>query len=93
LFYAGTTIVHITTPLQKISKAEFMARVTFQKLEAVLGKERIKKYKDMDGNGQIDMADIWTAMDTDLSGDISVRFSSLAPVACNAQYLAPASGR
>jgi hypothetical protein len=84
--------MHITAPIQKISKAEFTARLTFQKLEAVLGKERIKKFKDMNGDGQIDMADVWTTLDTDLSGDISVRLFSLAPLACNAQSSAPASG-
>jgi len=54
----------------KLSKAEFTNKLDPAKLNQIVP-NFLANFKDEDGDGDIDMDDVWLALDTDRSGDLS----------------------
>lgn len=56
----------------KVSKAEFKASMTWTKFKDVLGPMYMERFIDMDGDGDVDMDDIWLQLDTNKDGSLSM---------------------
>eukprot|EP00040_Diaphanoeca_grandis_P037450 m.244079 g.244079 ORF g.244079 m.244079 type:complete len:261 (-) comp33822_c0_seq1:4953-5735(-) len=56
-----------------IDRETFKSKLTWQILEDILGQERMKsRFTDLDGDGKVDMDDVWLQLDTNADSTITV---------------------
>jgi len=57
---------------KKVSKAEFKSKLDWGKFKAILGETYMERFQDLDGDGDVDMDDIWIQLDTNGDGQLTI---------------------
>ena len=56
----------------KVSKADFKAKCTWDAFKNILGATYMERFQDLDGDGDVDMDDVWIQLDTNNDGSLSI---------------------
>eukprot|EP00039_Didymoeca_costata_P016606 m.300072 g.300072 ORF g.300072 m.300072 type:complete len:232 (+) comp16418_c2_seq41:455-1150(+) len=68
---------HNYTLLQRCDNSKLLccssgSRIAWAKLEEAVGPENMKRFKDQDGNGKVDMEDVWIQLDYNRDGELTI---------------------